>query len=135
AEIKTPGFLDYFIIGEHVRRFIDPGWNGDLYGTAHQAGHGTIWYYWLQAAFPWWIPAAMLLWAALRRAAGRQALGHALRDPRIHYFLGWAFFTPLFFTFSGNILWTYVLPSLAGFSVLLALALQWQPGGHPEPHR
>lgn len=133
AELKTPGFLDYFIIGEHVRRFIDPGWSGDLYGTAHQAAHGTIWYYWLQAAFPWWIPAAVFLWAALRRASGRLAMRTALKDPLIRYFLAWALFTPLFFTFSGNILWTYVLPALAGFSVLLARAVQWRPQGTAEP--
>src|SRR5690606_8346371 len=29
AEIKTPGFLDYFIVGEHILRFIEPGWQGD----------------------------------------------------------------------------------------------------------
>ncbi|HCN72611.1 MAG TPA: phospholipid carrier-dependent glycosyltransferase, partial [Pusillimonas sp.] len=36
AEIKTPGFLNYFIVGEHFRRFLDPGWSGDLYGSAHR---------------------------------------------------------------------------------------------------
>ena len=32
AELKTPGFLNYFIVGEHFKRFLDPGWSGDLYG-------------------------------------------------------------------------------------------------------
>jgi 4-amino-4-deoxy-L-arabinose transferase-like glycosyltransferase len=36
GEIRSPGFLRYFILGEHWQRFVVPGWNGDLYGTAHQ---------------------------------------------------------------------------------------------------
>ena len=35
AEIYSPGFLKYFLIGEHVMRFIDSGWHGDKYGYAH----------------------------------------------------------------------------------------------------
>ncbi len=53
AEIKTPGFLNYFIVGEHFRRFLDPGWSGDLYGSAHRRVYGTIWLYWIPASFPW----------------------------------------------------------------------------------
>ena len=32
AEQKTPGFLNYFILGEHWQRFVVAGWQGDLYG-------------------------------------------------------------------------------------------------------
>src|SRR5690606_1689174 len=42
------------------------------------------------------------------------------QDPWCSYWLASALFAPLFFTFSANILWTYLLPSLAGFSVLAA---------------
>lgn len=35
AEAATPGFLRYFIIGEHFERFTVSGWEGDLYGGAH----------------------------------------------------------------------------------------------------
>ncbi|HIF9210150.1 TPA: ArnT family glycosyltransferase, partial [Photobacterium damselae] len=41
AEWKTPGFLHYFIIGEHFMRFVVSGWKGDLYGTAHEELRGT----------------------------------------------------------------------------------------------
>jgi len=30
---KTPGFLDYFYLGETSKRFIVSGWQGDLYGS------------------------------------------------------------------------------------------------------
>lgn len=35
AEQRTPGFLDYFLVGENFRRFTDPTWSGDLYGGVH----------------------------------------------------------------------------------------------------
>lgn len=123
AELKTPGFLNYFFVGEHFLRFIDPGWNGDLYGTAHQAPFGMIWYYWLQASFPWGLAGLLLLFKALFKSKQRSAMRKALTDARVGYFLAWSLFTPLFFTASGNILWTYILPSLGGFSILLAHGL------------
>ena len=43
AELKTPGFLNYFLVGEHFLRFVDSGWAGDLYGVAHQRMKGAIW--------------------------------------------------------------------------------------------
>lgn len=63
AEIKTPGFFQYFIVGEHLLRFIDPGWEGDRYGSAHQRPYGSIWLDWLLATLPWgaaWL--GMALW-------------------------------------------------------------------------
>lgn len=127
AELKTPGFLDYFLLGEHFLRFVDSGWSGDLYGTAHERMKGAIWVEVLTASFPWGVVALYLL---LRRSfdpVHRQSLWQALKDPDKSYLLAWALFTPVFFTFAGNILWTYVLPALAAFSVLMAIALvKWQ---------
>ena len=53
AEIKTPGFINYFIVGEHFHRFIDPGWGGDKYGFAHKAHYGMIWVYAALGFLPW----------------------------------------------------------------------------------
>ncbi|NYT81768.1 glycosyltransferase family 39 protein [Alcaligenaceae bacterium] len=121
AEIKTPGFIDYFFVGEHYRRFLDPGWAGDLYGSAHRRTYGTIWIYWLQASFPWGLLALAVMAGALRSDRLRQALRAVYTEPLFGYWLSSALFTPVFFTFSANILWTYLLPSLAGFSVLAAI--------------
>src|SRR3546814_706681 len=33
AEHRTPGFLRYFIVGENIERFINPGWAGDKFGS------------------------------------------------------------------------------------------------------
>jgi 4-amino-4-deoxy-L-arabinose transferase-like glycosyltransferase len=122
AELKTPGFIDYFIVGEHFKRFIQPGWGGDLYGTAHRETYGMIWLFWVQAALPWGVLALILLVTAAFKRTGRQAIGLAARDAYVAYFFIWATLTPGFFTFSGNILWTYLLPALPAFSVLLARA-------------
>ncbi len=121
AELKTPGFINYFIVGEHFMRFIDPGWGGDLYGSAHQQAKGMIWLQWVMASFPWGLIALALLVSAWRKPAGRIQMKAALAKPLISYLLLWSLVSPVFFTPAGNILWTYLLPSLAAFSLLLAL--------------
>ncbi|MDN5843930.1 MAG: glycosyltransferase family 39 protein, partial [Alcaligenaceae bacterium] len=135
AEIKTPGFLDYFIIGEHIRRFLDPGWAGDLYGSAHRQAHGTIWLYWLEATFPWGVLVLIGMVGAWRSARLRAAIQAPARDPMWSYWLAWAVFTPLFFTFSANILWTYLLPSIAAFSILTGMIIEALSEGQAQPER
>src|SRR5699024_3060382 len=93
AEIKTPGFLYSFIVGEHVLRFLDPGWNGDLYGTAHIHTYGTIWWYWLVTAAPWSVLGLGVLCTHLCRSRGRQRLAAALARPDVTYLLVWSLFT------------------------------------------
>lgn len=124
AELKTPGFLNYFLVGEHFLRFIDPGWAGDLYGSAHRRPKGMIWADALGASLPWGVLALAVLLRHASQPAGRLRLRHNLQDPRLFYLLAWTLFTPMFFTLSGNILWTYVLPALPAFSLLVALSLR-----------
>jgi len=114
AERATPGFLKYFIIGEHWKRFTESGWKGDLYGTGHSHPHGTIWLYWFLATFPWCF---VFIGALLRR--GRRAV-ELLRSDWIAYLVLWTAAPMLFFTLAGNILWTYVLPGVPAFALLLA---------------
>ncbi len=118
AEHRSPGFLNYFLIGEHWNRFVHPGWTGDLYGSSHSHPRGTIWLFWIPAAFPWSI---LLPWFVFRKKRFRQALsatGHA--DEWTAYMVAWTLTPMVFFTFAGNILWTYVLPGLPAFSLLVA---------------
>ncbi|VGO08150.1 Polymyxin resistance protein ArnT, undecaprenyl phosphate-alpha-L-Ara4N transferase; Melittin resistance protein PqaB [plant metagenome] len=121
AEMKTPGFLNYFIIGEHFSRFLDAGWQGDRYGTAHDQPHGRIWLEWLFATLPW---SPVAIWLACRGKAWRHTARLGRRgDSRLTLLALWALFTPAFFTFSGNILWTYVLPALPAFALWVAWGL------------
>ncbi|EFF78345.1 glycosyltransferase family 39 protein [Achromobacter sp. LC458] len=121
AEIKTPGFVQYFLVGEHFLRFLDSGWQGDLYGTAHERPFGGIWGDWLLASFPWgWGGILLGVWIVANASRRARAL-QVCRSPVVGYLALWAVAAPAFFTFSGNILWTYVLPSLPAFALLLAI--------------
>lgn len=124
AEIKTPGFINYFIVGEHFMRFIDPGWSGDLYGSAHQQAKGMIWLQWFMASFPWGIIGLALLVSHWRKPLERRKIKAALASPVVSYLVLWSLVSPVFFTPAGNILWTYLLPSLAAFALLLALGIE-----------
>ena len=81
AEIRTPGFLQYFIVGEHFLRFVDPGWQGDLYGTAHKRPYGGIWLDWLLATMPWGLAGLWLFLRPGQDAPLRTRLASLARDP------------------------------------------------------
>jgi 4-amino-4-deoxy-L-arabinose transferase-like glycosyltransferase len=121
AEHKTPGFLEYFFIGEHWKRFTESGWKGDLYGNGHAKPHGLIWVYWLGATFPWSLVFLRRLANTLLRKKPAELLQS--NDGWRLYCLFWMLAPLLFFTFSANIIWTYVLPGIPGFALLLA---DWQ---------
>lgn len=122
AELKTPGFLQYFVLGEHVMRFLQPGWKGDRYGFAHAQPLGMIWLFALVAALPWVLLAmGRLPW--LRWRGGRGAVGQQLRTQ-----LGseltvyaWCLFLAPLLLFSGarNIIATYALTAMPGLAILV----------------
>ena len=120
AELKTPGFLNYFIIGEHFSRFLDPGWTGDLYGSAHNRPKGMIWIFWLWASFPWGIIGLVAFGFAAARGTTKGIFTDAVRDASTLYLVFCAITPMLFFTLAGNTLWTYILPSLPFSAILIA---------------
>ncbi|GHC92923.1 phospholipid carrier-dependent glycosyltransferase [Pseudorhodoferax aquiterrae] len=125
AEAKTPGFLQYFLVGEHFLRFTDPGWSGDLYGSAHERAYGAIWVDTLLAGLPWSLVGCGWLLLALYRAPSRAQLWAALRRDEVRFLMLWALASPVLFTLSGNILWTYVLPSMPALALLLGRAFAY----------
>ncbi|MFO1398220.1 MAG: glycosyltransferase family 39 protein [Burkholderiales bacterium] len=118
AERATPGFLEYFLIGEHWQRFTQPGWTGDRYGTGHAWPRGTIWLFWLAAAVPWSV--VMLDWLVRCAKAPRAALRARTADPFWRYLAAWTLAPLLFFTLARNVLPSYVLPGLPAFALLVA---------------
>lgn len=120
AEWRTPGFLDYFLYGEHWKRFLTPGWKGDLYGSAHNYPRGTIWLFVFVDLLPWTIllPVAALVW---RKTGGMPEAIPSDRNWRT-YLLFWGFAPAVFFTAAGNVLWPYVLP---GIPALALWASEW----------
>lgn len=119
AEIRTPGFLDYFIVGEHIRRFLDPGWTGDLYGSAHDQPKGMIWVFWLWASFPWGIVGLLGLMGRWIQGTRIKTLQESVADPGACFLVLSAVSPMVFFTVAGNTLWTYVLPSLPFSAILI----------------
>ena len=117
AEIRTPGFWEYFFIGEHWNRFTVTGWAGDKYGTAHATQRGAIWLFALAAVMPW---TALLPLLSVGRKAAAATVSVTPQPQFTVYLLAWSVAPCLFFTLSGNILWTYVLPGLPAMALLAA---------------
>ncbi len=113
AEKATPGFLRYFIIGEHFERFLVKGWAGDLYGKGHSRALGTIWLYALEMFLPW----ALLVPFILRRKINNFCRKETL------FLWCWALSTPVFFTMARNILPAYILPAVPAFCLLFVRRL------------
>lgn len=110
AEMATEGFLDYFIVGEHFKRFFDSGWDGDKYGFAKVQPMGIIWLFLLAFALPWIQILIYRLWK--NRAS-------FLKDPWVVFLLLWILWTPFFFTFSKSLIHTYILPSMVPVALLI----------------
>jgi 4-amino-4-deoxy-L-arabinose transferase-like glycosyltransferase len=125
AERHTPGFLNYFLVGEHWHRFVTPGWKGDLYGNAHASPRGSIWIFAVAACLPWalLIPIVAMLRGKVAQLASR--LDPAEKSWR-WFLLLWGLTPCVFFTFSGNIHWTYVLPGVPALALLGAAWLDRQ---------
>lgn len=118
AERASPGFIGYFLVGEHFERFVVPGWAGDLYGAGHKRPPGMIWAYVLEAAMPWSVLLPiMMFW---QRERWRLRLPSAGFD---RFCLCWLAAPLVLFTFASNLLPTYVMPALPAASMLIARAL------------
>jgi 4-amino-4-deoxy-L-arabinose transferase-like glycosyltransferase len=116
AESKTPGFLRYFIVGEHWQRFTQPGWTGDLYGGGHEHARGLIWLYAAASTLPW----SIVTLARLRKKPVSESTRRPSPDPQIAYLLCFVLAPLLLFTPARNILETYALPALPAFALIAA---------------
>lgn len=119
AELRTPGFINYFIVGEHFYRFVESGWTGDLYGSAHDQPKGMIWLFWLGAAFPW---SFYLLFTAVKTKRFSQV--KVKYQPLVPYLLSWVLAPMLLFTMAGNILAIYVMPGFAALAIVIAITTE-----------
>ena len=124
-EVKSSGFLEYFIIGEHFKRFIVSGWEGDLYGTAHSQPIGTIWWFFFISFLPWslvflgFIAQKTYSFCKIRGDFGGRIV--MLKNPQSIenlYLILWIVMPLCFFTFSRNILEAYTLPTAPAFCIL-----------------
>jgi 4-amino-4-deoxy-L-arabinose transferase-like glycosyltransferase len=115
AELSTPGFFDYFIIGEHFERYLNSEWKGDKYGFPKQQPLGMAWVFLILFLLPWTVALIRILikkWKSLRQ------------DPWILFLLLWTLWTPFFFTSSKSLIHPYILPSC--IPVALIISHYWQ---------
>lgn len=110
AEQKTPGFIDYFIVGEHFKRFLSSGWQGDKYGFPKSQPLGMIWVFLLAFAIPWIVILIKKLW---------QNKDRILKNKWVFYLLLWLIWTPLFFTVSKSLIHPYIMPVLVPIALLI----------------
>lgn len=111
AEKASPGFIDYFIVGEHFKRFLESGWSGDLYGGPKSQALGMIWVFLAAFAFPWVFFVLFKVWKQWKTL---------WKDPLLSFLFLWFLSALVFFTFSSNILHTYMLPSIVPMGLLAA---------------
>jgi len=131
AEVRNPDFLSYFLIGEHVLRYLQPGWTGDRYGTAHREPFGTIWGYLAEALGLW----SIAVLALVRPTPGWLARARAWCQDDGRLFALLSTLVPLLvLTFASNVIWTYVMPVLTPLAALLGLELA-QRSARPGPWR
>ncbi|WP_367870178.1 ArnT family glycosyltransferase [Luteolibacter sp. Populi] len=116
AEHRTPGFLEYFLVGEHWKRFTVRGWQGDLYGNAHPVLPGMIWVDLFLGTCPWCL-GLLGAWPWRGERLRRWMLE---TDARGLYWLLWALWPVAFFTPARNIIATYPLPALPALALILA---------------
>jgi len=128
AEIRSPGFLEYFIVGEHIQRFLVSGWQGDLYGSAHVEPRGMIWIFWLVCASPWSfviIKMAIDKFKSIKTNSTPPA-SKVINQPHgiNKYLICWMIAPMLLFSVAGNILPAYILPGVSAMAALIALNTQ-----------
>lgn len=116
AELRTPGFLNYFIVGENINRFLKPGWTGDKYGMAHNEPWGMIWVYAIAGIFPWSVIGSSWLVTYWKKIPSY----YNDEDGWMSYLSLCMIIPLLFFTFASNIIYPYVLPSLPAFALFFA---------------
>lgn len=122
AEIRTPGFLQHFIIGEHFERFLVKDWAGGRFAPSHGEPLGMIWWFAFKSFLPWLLLAAPAIYFGFKKGLRLSA--------EAQYLWCWILASLLFFSLSRNILEAYVLPALPAFALLMRNVI----GGLIERH-
>ena len=115
AEMRTPGFLYYYFVGEHFQRYLVSSWQGDLYGGAHQTPFGMAVFYLAASCLPWllFFPLAFI-WLRRRGVIFWQWA----KQKWVGYSLLWFLWPALFFSAARNVMLPYTLPCLPAFALV-----------------
>ncbi len=116
AELRTPGFLRYFLVNENLLRFLSFD-HGDQYGKGHPYPFASIWGLWLLAALPW---SLFLAWRGVCTRVWTPSVWRQLQNrPTDALVLAWLLTPMVLFTPCRNIVITYVLPGLMPLAIVV----------------
>jgi 4-amino-4-deoxy-L-arabinose transferase-like glycosyltransferase len=119
AERATPGFLHYFLLNEHLLRYIRSEY-GDLYGAGRTQPYGASWLMLLVTFLPW---SPVFFTYAFNRWRNRDKAPSLPRDRWLMFALIWGLMPAVFFTLCRQILVTYLLPGFPGLALAAAVLL------------
>jgi 4-amino-4-deoxy-L-arabinose transferase-like glycosyltransferase len=117
AERATPGFLRYFLLNEHILRYIRSEY-GDLYGAGRTQPYGASWLMLLVTFLPW---SPLFFSYAISRWRGRNSTPSRPRDNWLLFAVIWGLTPAVFFTLCRQILVTYLLPGFPGLALAAAV--------------
>jgi 4-amino-4-deoxy-L-arabinose transferase-like glycosyltransferase len=123
AELKYPGFLEYFIVGENLKRFTTSGWQGDRYGFAHKVAIGSIWYFFVISTLPAILIVifkAKQIYITIKNLILNNRNLNINKDEAFKFFLIITFVPLIILTFMRNMIIPYAIYSLVGFAVIIA---------------
>ncbi len=110
TEKQSSGFIDYFIIGEHFKRFFDSNWSGDKYGFPKSQPIGMIWIFLLLFALPW------IQFAVVKIIKNKKFV---IKNKWTSFLILWLLWTPLFFTTSKSLIHPYIMPVMVPIALLI----------------
>ncbi len=119
-EQRNPGYLKYFLIGEHIYKYLQPGWKGDLFGNPHRQPFGSIWAFFLADALPWILMMLFALYITLKNKIYNEIF---IRKPVLAYVFIWMLTPALLFTPAKNIQMTYNLYAMPAFAIFTSVLI------------
>jgi 4-amino-4-deoxy-L-arabinose transferase-like glycosyltransferase len=125
AEIRNPGFLKYFLWNENFGRYLKSDY-GDEYGTGHRQPLGTAWLFMILGLFPWSVILLILLGIKWRTVLSKQSIQALRQDSLLLYAFTWTVSCPVLLMAAKQYTGTYIVPSLPGFALLMAVLWERQ---------
>ena len=117
AEIRNPGFLEYFLWNENFGRYLKNDY-GDEYGTGHRQPFGTAWLFMLLGLFPWSLILLAFIATSWRSVFSTQSFRKLRDDSLLLYAFTWTVSCPVLLMAAKQYTGTYIVPSLPGFALL-----------------
>jgi 4-amino-4-deoxy-L-arabinose transferase-like glycosyltransferase len=120
AEVRNPGFLDYFIWTENFGRYLHKDYV-DEYGSGHRQPFGAAIGMMILAVFPWSLIVAALTIKRIKVLFSRSTIKILANDPLLLFALCWSFSTTALLLGAKQYTATYLMPSVPGFALLVGI--------------